>query len=39
VLLVDGVRTLVDVVIVNPTQIDLVLHAIFFCGVVTTIMA
>jgi hypothetical protein len=38
VLLVDGVHTLVDVVIVDPTQIDLVLQVVFSRGVVTTIM-
>jgi hypothetical protein len=38
VLLVDGVHTLVDVVIFNPTQIDLVLQVVFSRGVVTTIM-
>ncbi len=36
--LVDGVCTLVDVVIVDPIQIDLVLQAIFSRGVATTIM-
>jgi hypothetical protein len=32
VLLVDGVHTLVDVVIVDPIQIDLVLRLFFFMG-------
>ncbi len=36
--LVDDVCTLVDVVIINCTQIDLVSHAIFFGGVVVIIV-
>jgi hypothetical protein len=39
VILIDGVCTLVGVVIVNPTQIDLVLQVVFFCKVAMTIMA
>jgi hypothetical protein len=39
VLLVDGVCTLVDIVIVDPIQIDLVLQVVFSSGVATTIMA
>jgi hypothetical protein len=37
VLLVDGVHMLVDVVIADPTQVDLVSHAIFFHEVDATI--
>jgi hypothetical protein len=33
---VDGICTLGDVVIVDPTQVDLVLHATLFQGVVVT---
>ncbi len=36
-LLVDGVCTLANVVIINPTQIDLVSLVVFSCGVVVTI--
>jgi hypothetical protein len=37
VLLVDSVCTLVNIVIVDFTQVDLVLWATIFCGVVMTI--
>ncbi len=30
---VDGVYTLVDIVIADPTQVDLVSQVVFFCGV------
>ncbi len=38
VLLVNGVYTLAKIVIANPIQIDLVLWAILYHGVVTTVM-
>jgi len=34
---VNGVYTLLDVVIVNPTQVDLMSWVAFSCGVATTI--
>jgi len=34
VLLVDGVHTLVNIVIADPTQVDLVSRIVFSCGVV-----
>jgi hypothetical protein len=37
VLSIDGVHALADVIIINPAQIDLVLQAVFSCGVVMTI--
>jgi hypothetical protein len=39
VLSIDGVHTLADVVIINLTQVDLVLQVDFSCGVVMTIIA
>jgi hypothetical protein len=39
VLSIDGVHTLVDVVIINPTRVDLVLQAAFSRGVVMKIIA
>jgi hypothetical protein len=36
---IDGVYTLVDVVIINPTRIDLVLRVVFFHGVVAIVAA
>jgi hypothetical protein len=35
-LLVNGVRTLVDVVIANPIQVDLVSYVVISCGVATS---
>jgi hypothetical protein len=37
VLSIDGVHTLVDVVIINPIEVDLVLQVFFSRGVVMTI--
>jgi len=37
VLSIDGFYTLVDVVIINPTRVDLVLQVAFSRGVVMTI--
>jgi hypothetical protein len=37
VLSIDGVHTLVDVVIINPIEVDLVLQIVFSRGVVMTI--
>ncbi len=39
VLLVDGIRILADVIIVDPTQADLVSRTTFSCGVVATMVA
>jgi hypothetical protein len=38
VLSIDGVRTLVNIVIIDPIQIDLVLQVVFSFGVVAIIM-
>jgi hypothetical protein len=38
VLSIDGVHTLVDVVIVDPIWVDLVLQIAIFCGVAMIIM-
>jgi hypothetical protein len=37
VLSIDGVHTLVDVVIINPIEVDLVLQVVFARGVMMTI--
>jgi hypothetical protein len=37
--LVDGIRTLVDVVIVDPTQVNLVLQVVSSCKVYLTMVA
>jgi hypothetical protein len=39
VLSIDGVHTLVDVVIINPIRVNLVLQATFSRGVVMKIIA
>jgi hypothetical protein len=39
VLLVDGIRTLVDVIIVDPTQANLVSWAALFRGVAAIVVA
>jgi hypothetical protein len=36
-LLVDGVHTLVDVIIIDPTRVDLVSWATISCEVATTV--
>jgi hypothetical protein len=38
VLLINGVRTLVNVIITNPIWVYLVSKVAFFCGVAVTIM-
>jgi hypothetical protein len=38
VLLINGVHTLVDVVIVDPTQVDLISWATISCGVATLVV-
>jgi hypothetical protein len=38
VLLINGVHTLVDIVIVDPIQVDLVPQVIFSCGVLTIVV-
>jgi hypothetical protein len=38
-LLVDGIRTLVDVIIVDPILMDLVSHVALFPGVAKIVMA
>lgn len=36
---IDSVCTLANVVIANPTQVDLVLQVVISCGVIVTIAA
>jgi hypothetical protein len=38
VVLANGIRTLVDVVIVNPTQTNLVFQVVSFRGMVTMVV-
>jgi hypothetical protein len=38
VLLVDGVHTLIDVIIADRVQVDLVSRVVFFCGVATIVV-